>query len=74
MSGNAMPEDYGETPEQYIHVDAQCACGKIRHIPVPAGDFEPVRITELPCTCGRFMCIIATEPVRQSTIDIRLEN
>ena len=68
----AKKQDRGKV-SQYIHVDAKCICGRIRHIPVPAGDFESKRITEEPCECGKYTCIIQIGNNTMSMIDAILD-
>jgi len=79
MYENTTLQEYAKKKDRgsitsLMMVDAKCICGKVRQVSVPPGDFEPVRIAEQPCDCGRFMCIITTKTVRPSTIDILLEN
>lgn len=81
MSGNALPEDYEEMWRKEaereaiarLTINAVCACGNVRSVQVPPGDFEPKRITEEPCTCGRFMCVVGVETGTHTPIDLMLD-
>jgi hypothetical protein len=81
MSGNALPEDYEELWRQEElksknkkEIKCVCVCGRERILEVDKDNEDLTQITNYPCKCGLFMCVVGTKPGLHTPIDLMWEN